>query len=335
MQTLISSSLRRTGLALALVATATSGAAQTVQPTVSLPNGINLGATSFFDGFGGKSGDLALQGYYAYTHADTIRTNSGAESPLFNRPRVTSSSFIFQALYEFPTAMTVLGGHPGLDVVVPVINLTASFAPPPPGPGLSLKPVGARVGDISAGLFLQWDPVLVRGNPFFVARAEIFTSMPTARYDGNADINIGNNYNVVGAMVATTFILGRDWELSLRPQYLYSYKNTDPASSFPLDIGVANTQAGQVGTLNFALSYGVSPRVRVGLNGYYLQQLSDDKVNGQKVLASRERVLGFGPGVMLDVSKSSKLWFNLYKETSVRNRARNDAALNLRWIYII
>lgn len=334
MLTLLPVSARRTRQAAAFSLAAICGAACAVQPAVNVPNGINLGATSFLDGFGGKPGDLALQAYYTYTRADTMRTNDGSPSPLFNSPRVTSSAFIFQALYEFPTSTTILGGHPGVDVLIPVVNLSASFAPAPPGPGLSLKPVGAGVGDITAGLFLQWDPVLVGGNPFFVARAEVFTMMPTGRYDRGMDMNIGNNAWAVGAMVATTFLLGPDWELSLRPQYVHTYKNSDPASSFPLDAGIVNTQAGGTGALNVALSYKVSRRLRIGLNGYHLRQITDDKVNGQKIAGSRERASGFGPGLMIDASQASKVWLNLYKESSVRNRFSNDAVINLRWIHI-
>ncbi|MDB5962376.1 MAG: hypothetical protein JWP59_3670 [Massilia sp.] len=305
-----------------------------VPPAVNLPNGLNLGGTSFLDGFGGQPGDLALQGYYSYTHSTVMRTENGDSSPLFNQPKVTSSAYIFQTLYQFPTTTKVMGGSPGLDLMIPVVNLNASFAPPPPGPGLSLQPIGSGVGDITAGLFVQWDPALVDGNPFFVARAEVFAMMPTGRYSPRADMNIGNNQWALGAMVATTFLLGPKWEVSLRPQYVYSFKNTDPASSLPLDPWVADTQAGQAASINFAASYKAAQWLRIGLNGYYLRQLTDDQINGQTLRGSRETALGFGPGFMADVGKSDKVWLNLYRETSVRNRFSNDAVATLRWIHI-
>jgi hypothetical protein len=60
--------------------------------------------------------------------------------------------------------------------------------------------------------------------------------------------------------------------------------------------------------------------VRVGFNGYWLQQLTDDKVNDITVSNSLERTLGLGAGIQIFSGHTSWIHLNGYKETDVRNR---------------
>jgi hypothetical protein len=59
--------------------------------------------------------------------------------------------------------------------------------------------------------------------------------------------------------------------------------------------------------------------VRLGFNGYWLQQLTDHQINGSDVRNSRERTVGLGPGIQLG---GGTVWFRLngYIETDVHNR---------------
>ena len=60
--------------------------------------------------------------------------------------------------------------------------------------------------------------------------------------------------------------------------------------------------------------------LRLGVNGYYLKQISDTKVDGRNVDDSREKVLGIGPGALLSFSRETHLFFNLYFESQAENR---------------
>ncbi|MDN4571804.1 phenol degradation protein meta [Pandoraea cepalis] len=320
-------------VALTFAACATLNA-YAVPPNVTLPNGLDLGSTSFLDGFGGNPGDFAIQSYLTTSHADAYKTNNGSNSPLFNDPRVNVTSLVEQFLYNFPTTTTVLGGHPGVDLIVPLVNLDSSFSPPPPYPGVMLTNGHTGLGDINAGVSLQWDPVMMNGHPVFVSRAEVYGSMPTGKYDQSTDLNPGNHFWGVGIMGSFTFLLGPDFEVSLRPHYQYSFKNGSPASSAPLDPGINDTQAGQVIYTNFAASYKVTDKLRAGINGYFLRQITDNRVNGSAIADSREQVLGIGPGLYYDLRRGDKFWLNTYSEMLVRNRFRNAAIVNLRWIHI-
>jgi hypothetical protein len=84
-------------------------------------------------------------------------------------------------------------------------------------------------------------------------------------------------------------------------------------------MGIEDTQAGQAVHANYAMSYELVKNVRLGFNGYWLQQLTDHRINGVSVANSKERTVGLGPGLQLT---GRGLWFrvNSYIETGVRNR---------------
>ena len=95
-------------------------------------------------------------------------------------------------------------------------------------------------------------------------------------------------------------------------------------------------RAGQAAWINFTTSYGITPNLRLGINGYYFKQFTDNEVNGTSVSGTREQVFGIGPGVMLNIDRNGKkdaLWINAFTESSLRNRARNKLVLQARYAY--
>nr|WP_232289434.1 transporter [Pseudomonas synxantha] len=53
------------------------------------------------------------------------------------------------------------------------------------------------------------------------------------------------------------------------------------------------------------MSYAVAERWRVGVAGYQLKQISDDRIDGHRQQDSREQVVGIGPGVMYQQGKQT------------------------------
>jgi hypothetical protein len=78
-------------------------------------------------------------------------------------------------------------------------------------------------------------------------------------------------------------------------------------------------QPGQAFHVNYAASYELWKDVRLGFNGYWLQQLTDHQIDGRNVRDSKERTIGLGPGIQLG---GGTIWFRLngYIETDVHNR---------------
>jgi hypothetical protein len=85
---------------------------------------------------------------------------------------------------------------------------------------------------------------------------------------------------------------GGDEVLSTRLHYLWNSVNNDPF----IGLGAITVQPGQAFHRNYAISYEVTSGIRVGLNGYWLKQPTDDKIDGNKIENSRESVIGLGVG---------------------------------------
>lgn len=73
-----------------------------------------------------------------------------------------------------------------------------------------------------------------------------------------------------------------------------------------------------------AIEYALTPWFRLGLNGYWFDQITDTKVNGTSVPGRRERVWAFGPGALLSFSRENHLFANVYIEQDARNRPQSS-----------
>lgn len=303
--------------------------AKAMTPTVTEPQTIDLGATSFFDGIGGNG--LTYIGYLRFSNGNSIKDASGNTIPAFQNPSIQTTTFISQFVYQFANPK-ILGAHPGLDLLIPVVNTNSKFSPY----GAALDSNGAGLSDVLVGAFLQWDPMVNAAGAVWSNRFELIANLPVGRYDARKDINPGSNFYSLNPNWASTLLFARGWEASWRLNYLYNFSNHDPSGSAPLDLEgapVSATKAGQAIWLNFALSYEVVPNVHVGANGYYLKQITDDQVNGVAQKNTRERVLGIGPGVMWRAGQKAVLYLNAYTETAVQNRTRNNFLVQAHWVY--
>ncbi|WP_186046366.1 SphA family protein [Burkholderia gladioli] len=292
-------------------------------PTVSEPQGINLGSTSFFDGFSGPLGWSYL-GQVRYSTADSIKNGDGSTNSAFRHPRVNSFTWVNHLAYASPWRLA--GGNLGFNVIVPLTWLHGSFDQP----GASLSGGGTALGDVTFGPQLQYAPILSSsGRPLFVQRFEFDVIAPTGQYKHNADLNQSSGYFSLNPYWAASLFPLPKVEISWRLYYLYNFKNHDPAASYPLAFDsqtVGNTQAGQAAWINFTTSYALTPSLHVGINGYFFRQLADDRINGTSVVG-REQVLGIGPGVFWQMKGNRVLWLNAYTETAVRNRTRNSLVI--------
>lgn len=67
------------------------------------------------------------------------------------------------------------------------------------------------------------------------------------------------------------------------------------------------------------------PKLKVSLQGYALQQLSDDTQNGASV-GNRGRSFGIGPQISYDVVPGGGLVLKYQRDFDARNRAEGDSA---------
>jgi hypothetical protein len=296
---------------------------------------VNLGLTSFLDGGPPAGPGFYYTHYLEYYHANTLRGPGGRKLQdlfppgTFQKPKMDAWVSASQIIAQCPKKL-VLGAQPGLDIIIPIVDLGISGTP--------MRANHAKWGDILVGPFLQWEPIMGKKGPIFMHRVEFQCLLPTGSYNSHYQINPGANFFSFDPYWSGTLFITPKLTLSTRVHYLWNDSNDDPDVSwgrFPnWNAGGKNkVKAGQAVHLNFATEYElIEKRLRLGFNGYYLSQLEDTRLNGAKIANSREEVIGLGPGLLFSINQNNHLFFNAYFETGVENRTEGMRFL-LRFVH--
>lgn len=274
---------------------------------------VNLGFTSFLDG-----GPPAGPGFYFSEYLQFYSADKLADLP-FNDPEIESFVSLNQFLYQSDQEL-LLGGKWGMDVILPIVGLNSNLAQVPAN--------GDGLGDLLVGPYLQWDPIMGKNGPVFMQRVELQFILPTGRYSSTKALNPGSNFFSFNPYWSGTLFLTPKLTTSVRLHYLWNAENNDPNTPFP----AANSQAGQAVHGNFAAAYEViSKKLRLGINGYFFNQLTASKVDGNNV-PGKEQVLAIGPGALFSISQDAHLFFNAYFETDADYRPEGEKYL-VRLVY--
>jgi hypothetical protein len=291
----------RAYLLIAAVAVIVAVAEPSSAADLALPP-VNLGETSFQDG-------IAFPGWlveetFIYYHANSFTDSKGDDIPGSNRLTAISAVTHVAWISNF----RLLGGVYGAEVLMPIAVLDGNTDFGPDG-----RERG--VGDLIVGpFFIQWTDSKLFGMPYF-HRFNLDFVLPTGEYSQNSSVNVGSNIYTFNPYYAFTLFPTDRLEVSARLHYLWCSENSDPF----VGLGANDTQPGQAVHANFAASYEILKDLRLGLNGYYLQQITDDKLDGDDQAKSKERVLGIGPGLKYTYERLS-LYLNTYYETVAENR---------------
>jgi hypothetical protein len=263
---------------------------------------VNLGDTNFQDA-------IAFPGWLAeelvtYYHAGQFRNYEGRERPGNNRLTAMSSVTHVAWISNFK----IFDGWYGAEILVPVgqLDFKTEFGPKDRDDGL---------GDISVSpFFLQWPEYKLFGMPFF-QRLDLLFKLPTGDYSRHSAVNVGSNIYSFNPYYALTLVPTSRLEFSTRLYYLWNAENDAPYYRLRAN----NSQPGQAVHGNAAVSYAVAKDLRLGVAGYALLQLTDDRVEGDDQAHSRERVFGIGPGLKYNL-ESWMMYLNSYKEFGAENR---------------
>ena len=283
---------------------------------------VNLGFTSFLDGGPPAGPGFYFTEYLHYYRSTRLDDAGGHKLPLPD-PEVGVWVSLSQFLYQ--SNQPVAGGKWGLDVILPVVSLSADYGQGGPFPADN----GTGIGDILLGPYIQWDPVMGKNGPVFMHRVELQLLLPTGKYADDKELNPGSGFFSFDPYWAATVFIKPRLTASMRLHYLWNAGNNDPNRGFA---GAAESQAGQCIHANLAADYEVTPRkLRLGVNGYFLKQIADTKMNGRDVAGRREQVIGIGPGLVYHRSQNQHLFVNIFTEALAKNRTTGTRII-LRYV---
>ncbi len=283
---------------------------------------VNLGLTSFLDGGLPAGNGWYLQQYFQNYSSHRLTDQNGDKLGL---PKTKLDYQVSVTQLSYVSDLRLGNGNLGLNMLLPVVTRMKV------DDGLNnaaLKDQGG-VGDLLIGPFIQFDPVMGANGPRFVQRVEFQINVPTGEYDRAKDINPGNHAWSFDPYWAATYWFTPNWTVSVRAHYLYNFKNDKPSYAFG---DVSDIQAGQALHANFATEYALTPQLRLGINGYWLKQITDTQVDGHDVSGRREKVWAIGPGAMYSFSKNDHLVANAYFEQDAENRPEGSR-VQVRYIH--
>ena len=283
---------------------------------------VNLGMSSFVDGAVPAGTGWYAQTYFQNYSANSIRDDHGDKVAL-PKSDIDYQSIVQQISYL--SDIKIAGGNIGLNFLIPVLGHMDV------DDGVNNQAIKSQrgLGDIMLGPFIQFDPIMRESGPKFSHRIEFQVNIPTGKYDQNKDINPSANAVSLDPYWSATYWFNPKWTASTRIHYLYNFKNDDPNYSFG---NADNIQAGQAVHANFATSYAVSTKLRLGLNGYWLKQITDTKVDGEEVRGRKEQVWAIGPGAMYSFDQHDHLALNTYFEQDAENRPQGNSLI-FRYIH--
>ncbi len=252
----------------------------------SYPNG----AESFLSGMVPPPGFYYLNYAYYYT-ADSLKDNNGDDIGVFDK--ITAVANVSRFLWM--SNGTLFGGNYGQHLFVPYLDVSLDFKAPV-GPGNTMS------YDDGSVPYLIYSPMVLAyhlmEDKLHVAVSAVDLYIPTGQEDGNLAAT-GHNFWTFEPVVAITY-LPNNWEFSAK--FMYDFNTTQDNYANPAGLQVDRTP-GQEFHFDYSCSYALHPSWRVGLNGYYYVQTTDDKFKGRDaaLLAGEEgkhsTVLAVGPGV--------------------------------------
>lgn len=240
---------------------------------------------------------------------------SGTERSTVPQGRLTvdlkSASSILST--TFVTPYQILGGDYAFAVRGGVTNASAS------------QSVATPRGTVSAsGRLTGFNDVVV--NPIIVGwhsgyfhwNAAASVWLPAGSYDKNRTANTGKNVWAFSPQIGATYFNQKTgWEMSGAAIFVTGTTNT-----------ATNYRSGDIGQFDFAFGKALSPQLKLGLLGYYAQQITADSGTGATLGARKMRVLGIGPGATFAFTVNDvaiNMVAKYYREFDAQNTTQGDS----------
>lgn len=221
------------------------------------------GAEAFMAGAVPPPGFYFLD-YMFYYNADTMKDDSGDDIEAFDDVSVVANVFRFLWMSE----KTILGANYGMHAFVPIIGQDLNFKVP-------VGPEHTRSYDDTSVPYVIYSPFILAWH-LQEGKLHIVTSLadiyiPTGQDDGNM-ASVGKNFWTIEPVLGVTYMLD-NWEFSGKFMYDFNTTQDDYATVYGLEV---DRDPGQEFHFDYSVSYAITPSFRLGVNGYYYVQTTDD-----------------------------------------------------------
>lgn len=267
-------------------------------PVFSSENGntqYGLGSSQFYAGaIPPFAGTFAMFQTTQYS-ADKLKDGNGKDIPAgFKVDVLVETSRLIRV-----TETKVAGGDLWFQMVAPYVidQKTQLFGGQDSRGGLA---------DVTLTAGLHWQ----RGPNSYVFGLD--TVAPTGSYDAHRLTNPGLNHWSLQPVLGYHYVDMQQpgWEVGTATRYIVNFENED-----------THYRSGQELVVDYAAGYNFNRNLRLGVTGYWLKQLTDDKGSGVADDGNRGQALAFGPSINWRFNTGSELSVSYQKETHVKNRA--------------
>lgn len=196
------------------------------------------------------------------------------------------------------TPQQLAGGNLAFQAVLPVARVSVDAAP-----GISQTRAG--LGDLSIGAGIGW-----HFSEKLHALGALDITIPTGRYDRNDLANPGANHWAISPKLGFTYLQKEGINWDLRNTLVFNTRNRS-----------TGYLSGVEWYADYTLGWGFGNGLVAGIAGYVYQQLTNDKMAGTEIAASKGRAMAIGPSLRYMASNGLMLSAKLEHEFNVRNRA--------------
>lgn len=215
------------------------------------------------------------------------------------------------------TPLEVFGARYAFAVRGAWSDLSADQTLAPPRP----RPTTSRDGRLDAFNDVVVSPLVLgwqAGNLHWIFSVPV--RLPVGAYDKSRVVNAGRNVFAAIPQLSVTWLDPTSgWEVS--GAALYAVSSNNPDTSY---------KSGDILHVDLAVGRMLTPQFKLGVVGYYAQQLSDDSGTGAIYGPRRMRVLGIGPAASFSFALNGvpmTLVAKYYREFDAQNTTEGDAGL--------
>ncbi|RLA04487.1 MAG: hypothetical protein DRQ54_09490 [Gammaproteobacteria bacterium] len=275
-----------------------------IGPSGGLLSSAPLGADDFMSGVAPPPGVYWLN-YSFHYRADKFTGGDGNEiqvGPLDDfKARITGN--VFRYFWMPERDIRILGGRWAPDFGFALLDKRLKVG----GRWFTEKGVGDLIF-APVNLFYRWGDVHAVLYVDFIA--------PTGKYDKHKVANLGNNHWTIKPAALFSLVKPR-WEITGIFNIDFNTTNNDYID--PRTGLESKHRSGKAFHMDYAASWRATPKLNIGIQGYYWNDLEDDRVDGKRVNNTQTRVFAIGPGVRYQLG-SLAVVAKAQREFGARNR---------------